>query len=58
MGLAKEALELFVRSLPKGATFSIISFGSNFDALQHNGSEIMVLSDETRDFAIAMVKEF
>jgi Mg-chelatase subunit ChlD len=30
---AKEALNLFIRGLPKGSKFSILSFGSNWNAL-------------------------
>ena len=31
---AKQAMDLFIRSLPKDCKFSVISFGSHFDALQ------------------------
>jgi hypothetical protein len=34
MKVAKEAMDLFIRSLPKGCKFSIISFGSHWEALQ------------------------
>jgi hypothetical protein len=30
MKMAKDALKLFIQSLPKGAMFEIIGFGSNF----------------------------
>ena len=35
MQLAIDLLELFVRSLPKGAVFSIISFGSGLEAFSY-----------------------
>ena len=31
MEMAKDALKLFIQSLPKGAMFEIVSFGSNFE---------------------------
>lgn len=58
MQLAIDALELFVRSLPKGADFSIISFGSRFEALSYQNKESMPYNDETRDFAVHRVLEF
>ena len=43
MKLAKEAMDLFIRSLPRACSFSIISFGSNFDSLCHgNGGDVLV----------------
>ena len=37
--VAKEALDLFIRSLPKGSKFSVISFGSSWTALNPNIAE-------------------
>jgi uncharacterized protein with von Willebrand factor type A (vWA) domain len=31
MEMAKDALKLFILSLPKGAMFEVVSFGSNFE---------------------------
>ena len=36
MPLAVSALSLFIRSLPSNCTFSVISFGSHFEALHFN----------------------
>ena len=33
MEIAREALSIFIRSLPAGCKFSIISFGSAYDAM-------------------------
>ncbi len=30
MEMAKDALKLFIQSLPQGATFEVVSFGSDF----------------------------
>ena len=57
IGIAKNALELFMRSLPEGCTFSIISFGSNHNPLFHQNF-YQTYNDETRDSAIAMIHGF
>ena len=36
IGLAREAMLLFIRSLPVGANFNIIRFGSDYDLLFKN----------------------
>ena len=45
MKLAKEALDIFIRSLPKGSKFSIISFGTLFDSLMPS---VMDYDDESK----------
>lgn len=39
MELAKEALDIFIRSLPMECTFSIISFGNKHNMLDYLGKE-------------------
>ena len=57
--LAKDAMDLFIRSLPLDCSFSIISFGSNFDSLCHeDGGDVLVCQDESRNYAIEEVKAF
>jgi len=31
--LAKESLKLFVKSLPEGSAFNVVSFGSTFESI-------------------------
>lgn len=45
--IARDALTLFMRSLPDGCTFSIISFGSHHCPLDQN-APFQVYSDETK----------
>ena len=58
MQLAKDSLTLFVRSLPKGCTFSIISFGSHFKAMDQGNNPAMEFNDSTRDRAISEIASF
>ena len=37
MAIAKEAMNLFVKSLPIDCSFSMIGFGCDFEVTQHNG---------------------
>ena len=56
MELSKEAMELFVRSLPFDCKFSILSYGSQWEAMKYEESDTMTLNDTTRDFALAQIK--
>ena len=46
--MAREALDIFVRSLPTGCTFSIISFGSSYEAMFVDGYETACLINDDR----------
>ena len=45
MDTCKAALKLFIKSLPVGAKFSIISFGSNHECMKINGDEVIEYND-------------
>ena len=45
METCKAALKLFIKSLPVGAMFSIISFGSNHECIKINGDEVIDYND-------------
>ena len=56
MNIAKEACVLFMRSLPEGCKFSIISFGSYFKPLKKG--EVLDYNDENMDAAIEEINQF
>lgn len=47
IGLAKEAMLLFIRSLPVGSRFNIIRFGSTFDVLFKSETMTAIYDEET-----------
>ena len=59
MTIAKDALSIFIRSLPAESKFSIISFGNRFEAMVNDSrNNILDYSDVTRDFALSQIQTF
>ena len=57
--LAKDALAIFVRSLPVGCKFSIISFGSHFQNMNYEGQDFGIPYDEgSKNHALAEIAKF
>ena len=55
--IARDALILFMRSLPEGCTFSVISFGSKYAPLQDE-TPFMTYDDENKNTAIDLIEKF
>jgi len=55
MQLAIDAMNIFIRSLPVGCKFSIISFGSNFDNLNIEGQDSIKYSDNSKESALNLI---
>lgn len=49
MEMAKDALKLFIQSLPQGATFEVVSFGSDF-SVSSKDQQGYVNSDENVEY--------
>jgi hypothetical protein len=56
IGLAKEAMLLFIRSLPVGSHFNIIRFGSNFDILFKDEILTAVYNEQTAKTAVDLTR--
>ena len=56
--MAKNALILFMRSLPKGCKFCIISFGTHFAKMCIKGEEIIPYNDWTSGEAIRLIERY
>ena len=52
MATCVTALKFFMKSLPRGSKFSIISFGSSFDYMRIDGSNLIEYNDENSTKAI------
>ena len=53
--MAKDALDIFIRSLPKGCKFSIISFGTKYTSLIPS---VMDYDDESKQRTLDQIKNF
>jgi len=58
MDMAREALQLFMQSLPTGSKFKIISFGSHFEEMSINGATLLDYNDANRKAAISQIDSF
>lgn len=56
MQLAKDALTIFMQSLPVGCRFTIISFGSHYSAMEDaDGETSIAYTDATKERAIESI---
>ena len=58
MALARDALSMFIRSLPKNSSFSLISFGCNFETTEIGRETIITFNDATKNNALTKIKTF
>ena len=59
MQLAKDALTVFIQSLPLECQFTIISFGSRSEAMKDgDGNTTIKYSDASKDQAISQIASF
>ena len=57
MEKAKQALKLFILSLPKGSHFSIIRFGSTHEIIEYNGTAVWTNKGTIRDEIIEIISQ-
>ena len=58
---AKEALKLFIRSLPLGCRFSVLSFGSRYSLINDSQDENnfkLRYDERKRDLALNLISAF
>lgn len=58
MEITKDAMKLFLQSLPSGSQFGILSFGSAADWMKIKGKNIIEYNDESRNIALANIQKF
>lgn len=58
MDLARDALSMFIRSLPKDSSFSLISFGSHFSETTIEKETIITFNDNTKNLALEEIDMF
>ena len=54
----KAALKLFIKSLPVGSKFAIISFGSNYNCMSIDGKNVIDYNDYTSKQALEKIEFF
>ena len=47
-----------MRSLPAGCSFTVLSFGSDFTFLEHNGSNVISYDQDSMNYAINQNRGF
>ena len=57
MDTTKDALILFLKSLPPDAYFDIVSFGNNFNHLSKDNKQGFKYTDKNVEYAIAEVRK-
>ena len=58
MQIAIDALSLFVRSLPKDCSFSIIGFGCNYQVEEIDGGGVVAYINENKQYALDLIKNY
>ena len=58
MQIAKDALSLFVKSLPSDCSFSVISFGTNLKTIKIEGNEVIEYTDDSKNIALDEINKF